>query len=44
MLEDQKEKGSEEFHTTLVQLKEAMNDHKDVNLPEIVKGKQRIGT
>jgi hypothetical protein len=32
MLEDQKEKGSEEVQTTLVQLKEAMNDHKDVSL------------
>jgi hypothetical protein len=42
MLEDQKEKGSEEVQTTLVQLKEAMNDHKDVSLPEIMKEKQRI--
>ena len=28
----------------LVQLKEAMNDHKDVSFPEIVKEKQRIDT
>jgi hypothetical protein len=28
-----KEKGSEEVQTTLVQLKEAMNDKKDVSLP-----------
>ena len=44
MLEDQKEKGSKEVHTTLVQLKEAMNDHKDVSLPEIMKEKQCIDT
>jgi hypothetical protein len=42
MLEDQKEKGSKEVQTTLVQLKEAMNDHKDVSLPEIMKEKQCI--
>jgi hypothetical protein len=28
----------------LAQLKEVMNDHKDVNLPEILKEKQCIGT
>jgi hypothetical protein len=44
MLEDKKEKGSEEVQTTFVQIKEAMNDHKDVSLPEILKEKQRMGT
>jgi hypothetical protein len=39
MLENQK--ASE---TMLVQLKEVMNDHKDINLPEIVKEKQCIET
>jgi hypothetical protein len=42
MLEDQKE--SEKVQTTLVQLKEAMDDHKDVSLSEIMKEKQRIDT
>jgi hypothetical protein len=42
MLEDQKEKGLEKVHNTLVQLKEAMNDHKDVSLPAFMKEKQCI--
>jgi hypothetical protein len=37
MLEDQKE--SEKFQTTLVQLKEAMGDQKDVRLYDILKEK-----
>jgi hypothetical protein len=41
-LKNHKEKGSEEVQTTLVQLKETMNDHKDVSLPDILKVKQRI--
>jgi hypothetical protein len=44
MLEDHKEKRSEEVQTALVQIKEAMNDHKDVSLPEIMKQKQSMGT
>jgi hypothetical protein len=44
MLENHKEKESEKVQTTLVQLKEMMNDHKDVSLPEILKVKQRIST
>jgi hypothetical protein len=44
MLENQKEKGSEEVQTTLVQFKETMNDHNDVSLPEILKVKQCIST
>jgi hypothetical protein len=28
----------------LLQLKETLNDHKDINLPEILKGKQCIET
>jgi hypothetical protein len=44
MLEDQKEKGSEEVQTPLEQLKEVMDDHNDVSLPEIMKEKQRIDT
>jgi hypothetical protein len=39
MLENQKEKESEKAQTMLVQLKEAMDDHKDVSLPEILKEK-----
>jgi hypothetical protein len=39
ILEDQKEKGSDKVQTTLVQLKEAMNDHKYVSLPETMKEK-----
>jgi hypothetical protein len=42
MLESHKEKMSEEVHTTLLQLKETMNVHKDASLPEILKGKQCI--
>jgi hypothetical protein len=41
MLENQKEKESE---TMLLQLKETMNDHRDISLPEILKVKQRIVT
>jgi hypothetical protein len=44
ILEDQKEKGSKEVQTTLVHLKESMNDHKDVGLPKILKVKQCIST
>ena len=44
ILEDHKEKESNKVQTTLVQLKEAMNDHKDVILSEILKEKQRIST
>jgi hypothetical protein len=40
MLEYHKE--LEKVQTTLVQLKEAMDDHKDVSLSEIVKEKQHI--
>jgi hypothetical protein len=44
MLEDQKEKESEKVRTTLEQLKEMMNDHKDFSLPDIMKEKQCIYT
>jgi hypothetical protein len=44
ILEDHKEKESNKVQTTLVQLKEAMNDHKDVSLPEVLKEKQHIST
>jgi hypothetical protein len=40
MLENHKEKGSEEVQTTILQLKEMMDVHKDVSLPEILKAKQ----
>jgi hypothetical protein len=39
MLEIHKEKRSEEVQTMLLQLKEMMNVHKDVSLPEILKAK-----
>jgi hypothetical protein len=39
MLENYKEKESEKYQTMLLQLKETMNDHKDVILPEILKVK-----
>jgi hypothetical protein len=42
MLENHQENDSENAHTMLSQLKETMNDHKDVNLPEILKVKQSI--
>jgi hypothetical protein len=42
MLESHKEKRSKEVQTMLLQLKETMNVHKDVSLPEILKAKQRI--
>jgi hypothetical protein len=42
MLENKKEKESEKSHTVLVQLKELMDDHKDVSLLGILKVKQRI--
>jgi hypothetical protein len=42
MLENHKEKESEKYHTMLLQLKEMMDYHKDVSLPEILKVKQCI--
>jgi hypothetical protein len=42
MLENHKEKGSEKAQTMLLQLKEMMDVHKDVSLPEILKVKQHI--
>jgi hypothetical protein len=42
MLESHKEKELEEAHTTLLQLKEMIDVHKDVSLPEILKVKQCI--
>jgi hypothetical protein len=42
MLESHKEKEFEKFQTTLSQLKETMDVHKYVSLPEILKVKQRI--
>jgi hypothetical protein len=42
MLENQKEKEFEKYHTMLVQLKEVVDDHKDVSLSDILKEKQRI--
>jgi hypothetical protein len=39
MLENQKES-----ETMLLQLKETLNDHKDISLPEILKEKQCIET
>jgi hypothetical protein len=42
MLESHKEKESEKVKTTLLQLKETMDVHKDVGLPEILKVKQYI--
>jgi hypothetical protein len=37
MLENHKEKESKKSQTMMSQLKETMSDHKDVNLPEIMK-------
>jgi hypothetical protein len=42
MLENHKEKESEKAQTMLLQLKETMDVHKDVSLPEILKVKQHI--
>jgi hypothetical protein len=39
MLENQKENRSEEVETTLLQLKEVMDVHKDISLLEILKVK-----
>jgi hypothetical protein len=44
ILENHKEKESKKAQTMLVQLKEAMNNHKDISLPEILKEKQHIST
>jgi hypothetical protein len=44
MLENHKEKEPEKSQIMLVQLNEAINDHKDVSLPEIMKEKQHIDT
>jgi hypothetical protein len=44
MLGSHKEKELEKVQTTLVQLKEMMDVHKDVSLPEILKVKQCIST
>ena len=41
MLENHKEKESK---TMLVQLKEVMDDHRDISLSEILKGNQRVVT
>jgi hypothetical protein len=43
-LDNHKEKESEKAQTMLSQLKETMNDHKDVSLPKILKVNQRIST
>jgi hypothetical protein len=39
LLENQKEKELEKYHTMLVQLKEEMDDHRNIGLPEILKKK-----
>ena len=44
MLKNHQGKESEKVQTPLEQLKEIMDDHKDVSLLEIMKEKQRIGT
>jgi hypothetical protein len=44
MLESPKEKGLEEVQIMLLPLKEMMDVHKDVSLPEILKAKQCINT
>jgi hypothetical protein len=44
MLENDKENESEKAQTMLVHLKEAMDNHKDVSLSEILKEKQCIVT
>jgi hypothetical protein len=41
MIKNHKEKESE---TMLVRLKEVMDDHRDISLPEILKGNQRVVT
>ena len=42
VLENHKEKESEKSQSMLLHLKEMMDVHKDVSLPEILKEKQRI--
>jgi hypothetical protein len=42
ILENHKEKELEKSQTTLLHLKETMDAHKDISLPEILKVKQRI--
>jgi len=44
MLENHKEKESKKSQVMLLQLKEMMNVHKNVSLPEIIKVKQHIST
>ena len=44
MFENHKEKESEKSQVMLLQFKEMMNVHKDINVPEILKVKQRIST
>jgi hypothetical protein len=44
MSENHKEKESEKAQTMLSQLKETMNNHKDVSLPDILKVKHHIST
>jgi acetoin utilization deacetylase AcuC-like enzyme len=44
MLESHKEKESEKVQTTLLQLKEMMDVHKDDSLPEILKVKHSINS
>ena len=44
MLENHKDKESEKYQGTLLQLKEMMDVHKNVSLLEILKVKQRIST
>jgi hypothetical protein len=44
MIKNHQEKESEKDQTMLVQLKEAMNDHKGVSLPESMKEKKHIDT
>jgi hypothetical protein len=44
ILENHKDKELEKSQTMLIQLKEAMNNHKYIGLPEILKEKQCIST
>ena len=44
MLENQKENESQKSQTLLVQLKEIMDDHRDISLPKILKEKKHIST
>ena len=44
ILENHKEKESEKAQTMIVQLKEVVDDHKDVSLSDILKEKQCIST